>query len=103
MFRMKVRASYLVMAVILPGCGGLAIDDLVEGSSGNDNGHKPVSDKCAHREGATEALRAEEMRRLAEREPSPEVRADLLRMAHGWEAMARRRARLEATLTHSES
>ncbi len=43
--------------------------------------------------------RAEEMRRLAEQEPSAQVRADLLRMAHGWDAMARRRARLDATLT----
>jgi hypothetical protein len=39
------------------------------------------------------------MRRLAEQEPSAQVRADLLRMAHGWDAMARRRARLDATLT----
>ncbi len=40
--------------------------------------------------------RAAEMRRLAEAEPIAELRAELLQMAHGWEAMANRRARIEA-------
>jgi len=41
--------------------------------------------------------RAAEMRRRAETEKSPQIRAELLQMAHGWEAMAKRRAGIEAT------
>ena len=43
--------------------------------------------------------KAAEMRRLASGQVAPDIRADFEKMAHGWEAMARRRLAEEARQT----